>query len=176
MANKSKYLVGIFDDDEVLIKAIDKIRALGVKIHEVFTPFPVHDLDVHLGYPRTRLGKAAFMFGATGTTLAILMQTSMLGFLWPMNIGGKDHLAYPDFVPVSFEATVLIASLGMVTTFLISNGLGPGKKAKMFDSRSTDDKFVMAIELSKNEKFTQDQIAKILEESGVSEKPFEKEL
>jgi hypothetical protein len=176
MANKSKYLVGIFDDDEVLIKAIDKIRALGVKIHEVFTPFPVHDLDVHLGYPRTRLGKAAFMFGATGTSLAILMQTSMLGFLWPMNIGGKDHVAYPDFVPVSFEATVLCAALGMVGTFLISNGLGPGKKAKMFDSRSTDDKFVMAIELSRNEKFTQAQLEQILVESGVSEKPYEKEL
>jgi hypothetical protein len=64
----------------------------------------------------------------------------------------------------------------MVGTFLISNGLGPGKKAKMFDSRSTDDKFVMAIELSRNEKFTQAQLEQILVESGVSEKPFEKEL
>ena len=176
MAGKSKYLVGIFDDDEVLIKAKDKIRALGVKIHEVFTPFPVHDLDVHLGYRRTRLGKAAFLFGLTGTTLAVLMQTSMLGFLWPMNIGGKDHLAYPDFVPVSFEATVLCASLGMVATFLISNGLGPGKKAKMYDSRSTDDKFVMAIDIEKNKNFTQAQLEQILTEAGVSEKPIEKEL
>jgi hypothetical protein len=46
----------------------------------------------------------------------------------------------------------------------------------MFDSRSTDDKFVMAIELSRNEKFTQAQLEQILVESGVSEKPFEKEL
>ncbi len=176
MAETSKYLVGIFDDDEVLIKAIDKIQALGVKIHEVFTPFPVHDLDVHLGHPRTRLGKAAFLFGLTGTSLGILMQTSMLGFMWPMNIGGKDHLAYPDFVPVTFEATVLLAALGMVATFLLSNGLGPGKKAKMFDARSTDDKFVMAIELHKNSSFTQAQLEQILTEAGVSEKPIEKEL
>ena len=176
MEKTEKYLVGIFDDDEVLISGIHKVMDKGVKIHDVYVPYPVHDLDVHLGYKRTRLGKAAFMFGGTGTFFAILMQTSMLGFLWPMNIGGKDHVAYPSFVPVTFEMTVLFAALGMVATFLISNGLGPGKKAKMFDPRSTDDKFVMAIPLEKNTKFTTAEIEAILKDAGVSEPPFHKEL
>jgi hypothetical protein len=59
---------------------------------------------------------------------------------------------------------------------LISNNLGPGKQAVMFDPRSTDDKFVMAIDLSANSKFSQEEIEKILTEYGVSEKPKEKEL
>ncbi|GAB4395746.1 MAG: hypothetical protein OHK0053_06130 [Microscillaceae bacterium] len=171
-----KFLVGIFDDEDALIPAVKKLRASGVKIHDVYTPYPVHDLDVYLGYKRSRLSKAAFMFGATGTFLAILMQSFMLGFSWPMIIGGKDYLAYPDFVPVTFELTVLLAALGMVATFLISNNLGPGKKALMFDPRSTDDKFVMAIELEKNHQFTQTQIEELLVQHGVSEKPKEKEV
>lgn len=173
---KKHFLVGVFDDDEVLLKAVKKIREKGIKIHDCYTPFPVHDLDEYLGYKRSRLSKVAFLFGATGTLCAIWMQTYLLGYAWPMIIGGKDFIAAPDFVPVTFEMTVLFSSLGMVGTFLVTNSLGPGKKALMFDPRSTDDKFVMAINLEKNKGFTKDQIETILTECGVSEKPFEKEV
>jgi hypothetical protein len=176
MADKKKFVVGVFDDENVLIKAIKKIKALGVNIHDVYTPYPVHDLDVYLGYKRTRLSRAAFAFGATGTTLALTLQSYTLGFSWTMDIGGKDHLAFPDFVPVTFEGTILLAALGMVATFLLSNNLFPGKKPVMFDSRSTDDKFVMAIDLGKNAKFTSSQIEAYLQENGVSEPPKEKEV
>lgn len=173
---KQEFLVGVFDNESKLISAIDTLRAKGLKIHDVYTPYPVHDLDIHLGFKRTRLARAAFLFGITGTTLAITMQSYMLGFAWPMIIGGKDHIAVPDFVPVTFELTVLCAALGMVATFLISNGLGPGKKALMFDPRSTDDKYVMAIDLGKNSKFTKEEIEKMLLDNGVSEQPKTKEV
>ncbi len=176
MAEASKYIVGVFDDEDVLLPAVKQIREDGVQIHEVYTPYPVHHLDTYLGYKRTRLGKAAFMFGATGTTLAITMISYMLGFDWPMDIGGKDFLPAPNFVPVTFEATVLISALGMVGTFLISRNLGPGKKAKMFDPRSTDDKHVMAINLEENTKHSKDEIVAILKQNGVTEEPKEVEL
>ena len=176
MAEASKYIVGVFDDEDVLLPAVKKIRAKGVEIHDVYTPYPVHHLDVYLGYKRTRLGKAAFLFGATGTTLAITMISYMLGFDWPMDIGGKDFLPAPNFIPVTFEATVLISALGMVSTFLVSRNLGPGKKAKMFDPRSTDDKHVMAINLDKNAKHSKEDIVAILKEHGVTEEPKEVEL
>ena len=72
------YLLGIYEDEDVLIAAVKKIRAAGIKIHEVFSPYPVHHLDEALGYKRTRLPIAAFMFGFLGTTLALTMQTYML--------------------------------------------------------------------------------------------------
>ncbi|MCU0367896.1 MAG: DUF3341 domain-containing protein, partial [Cyclobacteriaceae bacterium] len=79
-STSEKFLVGIFDDEDVLLHAVEEIRAKGVKIHEVFTPFPVHGLDEVLGYKRSRLPIAAFMFGMTGTILALVMQIWMLGF------------------------------------------------------------------------------------------------
>jgi hypothetical protein len=43
----------------------------------------------------------------------------MLGYDWPMIIGGKDHASLPPFIPVTFELTVLLAAFGMVITFFI---------------------------------------------------------
>jgi hypothetical protein len=96
------------------------------------------------------------------------MQTWMLGYDWPIIIGGKEFVAAPDFVPVSFELTVLFAALGMVATFLITNNLWPGKKPVLFDSRSTDNKFIMAVDLSKN-KLASDEITSILRNFGAAE-------
>ena len=63
----------------VVLKAVAEVRNSGVKIHEVYSPFPVHGLEFALGYKRTRMPIAAFMFGFLGLSLAITMQTWMLG-------------------------------------------------------------------------------------------------
>lgn len=169
MSDSQKYLIGVYDDDEVLLQAIRAIRAKGVKIHEAYTPFPIHGIDDALGYKRSRLPIAAFMFGATGTTCAISLQVLTLGFDWPLIIGGKANLPYPDFIPVSFESTVLFAALGMVGTFMIASGLGPGSQKTVFDPRSSDDKFILVVDLGKNSKFTQEQLSLFFKETGASE-------
>jgi hypothetical protein len=46
--------------------------------------------------------------------------------------------------------------------------LGPTSKPIIFDVRSTDDKFVLAIDLAKN-KLSENEISKMLKESGASE-------
>jgi hypothetical protein len=168
MESNKNFLVGIFDDEDVLLEAVGKIRKGGVRIHEVFSPFPVHGLDEALGYRRTRLPIAAFLFGMTGTILALVMQIWMLGYDWPMIIGGKNFASLPPFVPVTFEFTVLLAALGMVGTFMIVSDMKPYKKPRYFDIRSTDDKHVMAIDLALNHKGKQ-EIAGLLKECGASE-------
>jgi hypothetical protein len=109
-ANKH-FIVGIFDDEEVLLKGIGNVRGNGVKIHDVYSPFPVHGIDDALSIKRTRLPIAAFMFGLTGTSLALLMQIWMLGYDWPMIIGGKNFASLPPFIPVTFELTVMAIDL-----------------------------------------------------------------
>lgn len=168
MSDSKDFVLGVYDDEDVLLKAVRKVREAGVKIHEVYSPFPVHGLDDELGYKKSRLPIAAFMFGALGTTLALTMQIWMLGVDWPMIIGGKNHVAGPDFVPVTFELTVLLAAFGMVFTFLVASDLKPWKDPKMLDLRITDDKHVMAIDLAKN-KAQKDQLTGILKDSGAIE-------
>ena len=150
MSDSRNFVLGVYDDEDVLLKAVRKIRRAGVKIDEVYSPFPVHGLDEELGYKKSRLPIAAFMFGTLGTTLALTMQIWMLGIDWPMIIGGKNYIAGPDLVPVTFELTVLLAAFGMVFTFLVASDLKPWKDPKMLDLRITDDRHVMAIDLGKN--------------------------
>lgn len=163
------FLVGVFNDEDVLLDAVAKVRSSGVKIHEVFSPFPVHGLDEALGYKRSRLPIAAFLFGMTGTSLALLMQIWMLGYDWPMIIGGKNYASLPPFIPVTFELTVLLAALGMVGTFMIVSDMKPYGMPRQFDVRSTDDKHVMAIDVDLNGAKSRDEITRILRDAGASE-------
>ncbi|HBK89007.1 MAG: DUF3341 domain-containing protein [Cyclobacteriaceae bacterium] len=168
MAHQENFLVGIFDDEDVLLHAVENIREKGVRIKEVFSPFPVHGLDDALGYRRSRLPIAAFLFGMTGTMLALFTQVWMLGYDWPMIIGGKNHASLPPFIPVTFEFTVLLSAFGMVGTFLIVSDMKPYKWPRQYDLRSTNDKHVMAIDLGAN-KISKEEIQRILKDNGASE-------
>jgi len=168
MESGKNYILGIYEDEDVLKAAITKVRAKGIKIHEVFTPYPIHGLEDILGYRRTRLPIAAFLFGLTGTTLALIMMFYMLGYDWPMNIGGKNYTPLPDFIPVTFEMTVLLSAFGMVGTFFVVSNLKPWGRPKIFDIRITDDKHVMAIDLALN-KIPVEEIGTVLNETGASE-------
>ncbi len=163
-----KFLVGIYDDDDVVLKAVRDVKKAGVRIHEVYTPFPIHGLDVALGHPRSRLGIVAFMFALSGTLTALLLTAYMESFDWPMIVGGKDSFSIIVYVPVIFELTVLFCALGMVGTFIVSNGLGPTVKPLMYDLRTTDNKFAMAIDMGKND-LGEDDVERILKNSGAAE-------
>lgn len=169
MSSVKSYLIGVYDDDEVLLSAIPTLRNAGAKILEAFTPFPVHGIDPALGIKRSRLPQAAFMFGATGLTFALCLQIITMGFDWPLNVGGKPHLPFPSFIPVSFELTVLFTALGMVGTFLAASGLGPGASKTIFDPRVTDDKFILVFDLEKNTQMSVDQLTEMLRNTGASE-------
>lgn len=174
MEAEKSFIIGIYDDEDVVIRAVGQIRKSGIGIHEVYTPYPVHGLGHALGYKRSRLPIAAFVFGLVGLSLALLMQIWMMGYDWPMIIGGKDYVALPSFIPATFEMTVLFAALGMVGIFMIISDLKPHKKPRIFDIRSTDDKMVVAIDLYMNKK-SQEEIRSTLEDTGALE-VFRKEF
>lgn len=161
----AKYLVGLYDDEEKLLKGIEKLHKEKLSIHEVCTPFPVHGLDSALKLRRSRLPDAAFVYGALGTISALAMQIYMYTIDWPVNIGGKSNLPFPSFIPVTFELTVLFAGVLMFFSYLIVNRLYPGRVPKLYDLRQTDDAFVVAIAEGQNWQKAED----LLRQSGVQE-------
>jgi len=169
MESDKHFVVGVFDDEDVLLSGIKKVRDSGIKIQEVYSPFPVHGIEETLGYKKSRLPIAAFLFGLTGTSLGLLMQIWMMGYDWPMIIGGKNFASLPPFIPVIFELTVLLSALGMVGTFMIVSDMKPYKWPRQFDIRSTDDKHVMAIDLDVNAGKSKDELKRLLKDSGASE-------
>lgn len=141
-----KFVVGCFDNEDVLFPAVKKVRMAGYKIHDVYTPFPVHGLDYAMGLRETSLHTAGFIYGITGTATALGCMSWIFTSDWPLNIGGKPHFALPAFIPITFELTVLFSAVGMVLTFCYLCQLSPGIKKHTFNIRQTDDLFVMVIE------------------------------
>jgi hypothetical protein len=90
-----KFVVGCFDDEKVLFPAVKQVRRAGYKIHDVYTPFPVHGLDHALGLRETSLHTAGFIFAITGTTTALSFMSWVFTKDWPVNIGGKPHFGFP---------------------------------------------------------------------------------
>ncbi len=171
MANKVIYAV--YEDPELLKTAARKLISAGVKVHDVFSPFPVHGIDPILGLKRTRLGIVSFMFGVFGLSLAILGTYYMMIYDWPMNIGGKPNRFYyqnvTSFIPVLFEFTVLCAAHGMAITYLIRNKTLPGISARNPDPRSTDDKFIIELRSADNHQHAPEAITELLRETTVFE-------
>lgn len=146
-----KVLVGFYDDDDVLLDAVKELRGNHVEIDNVYTPFPIHGLDYALGLRESRLPTVAFLGGCLGFLLAQSMMIFMYTIDWQVNVGGKPRLPYPAFIPISFEATILICSLSMVFVYLIVNNLLPGKKGTVIHPRQTDDLFLITVKVSENE-------------------------
>jgi hypothetical protein len=163
----------MYDDDEVLKNSAKQLVAKGVKISEVFSPFPIHGIDPIIGIKNTRLGIMAFLYGLTGLTLATVGMRYFMIVDWPMNIGGKPNFSYLEnmlaFVPITFEFTVMCAAHGMAITYLLRNKTLPGMPAQNPDPRTTDDKFVMEIRLSENAKVTEAELDGMLQEIGYLE-------
>ncbi len=141
-----KFVVGCFTDEQILFSAVKKVRSSGYKIHDVYTPMPIHGLDKAMGLRDTSLHTAGFIYGITGTTTAL----SGIGWIftsdWPINFGGKPHFSLPAWIPITFELTVLFAAVGMVLTFCYLCQLAPFVKKHHFHARATDDLFVMVLE------------------------------
>ncbi len=173
MASK-KFLVGVYNDEDVLLDAVPQLRNNGVKIYDVFTPFPIHGLDTALGLRESKLHIAGFFYGITGTSIAFGFMTWANTFDWRVNFGGKPFWAVPAYIPISFELTVLMASAGMVASFMYLCRLAPGIKKHLFHEGQTDDKMAVVVEV--DDKTDVAKISSLMKSNGaeaVNEKTFD---
>ncbi|MFQ5334598.1 MAG: DUF3341 domain-containing protein [Flavobacteriales bacterium] len=144
--NKDTCILGIFKDETLLMSAVKKVRSNGVKIQEVFSPFPIHGIEDAAGLKKTRLYAAALIFGIIGVS-------SVLYFLWwatvksyPLIYGGKPLYTLPSHIVLAFVLTINVASGLSVIAFFFANRFYPGKKPELVHPGVVDDLFIVAIE------------------------------
>ncbi|WP_017257040.1 DUF3341 domain-containing protein [Pedobacter arcticus] len=165
--SKIKYILGLFDDPDQMMHGIDKLQENKIGIYDVYTPMPIHGIDDKLGIKRSRLGFVAFCCGITGTATALGLMYFTMSYDWPMNIGGKPNFAVANFIPITFELTVLFCALGMVAAFFYATHLFPGRAPRVMELRASDDRFVIAIDASTVTDST--QVDSLLKEAGAVE-------
>jgi hypothetical protein len=141
------YLVATFADEHALREAAGRLHAHGSKIHDIYTPYPVHGLDGLMGIGRSRLPMVSFAAGACGFALALGFEFYASVLDWPLNVGGKPANSTLAFIPIAFEITVLFAGLTVVAAFLARAALFPGVSRDPIADRVTEDVFAIAVRL-----------------------------
>jgi hypothetical protein len=161
-------IIGIYDDPDVLVDAIKKVKEEGIKIKNVFSPFPIHEVFDALGL-KTRIPYMTFLYGFFGVvvTYSFLYWTSVVSY--PLKFGGKP-LNSLSFIIILFVMTINIATFFTFMTFFIRQKLRPGKKVVMIEPAATDDKFVILVEKDADMTDTDaGKIKKVMEEAGAVE-------
>lgn len=104
-------ITALYDTPEQLLRAAEEAARHGYTRFDCHTPYPVHGLDRAMKLGSSKLGYFALAFGLLGAVTAISFISWMTSVDYPLVIGGKPFWSWPAFVPVSFELTVLFASV-----------------------------------------------------------------
>jgi hypothetical protein len=167
-------LMAEFDNPTSLVAAADRARLAGYTAMDAYTPFPIEELNEALGLKANRLPLITLLGGIFGGLGGYGLQYWTQAITWPMNIGGRPFNSWPHYIPITFECTVLVASLAAFVGMLALNGLPkpyhPVFNVPAFD-RASRDRFFLCIE-SVDPKFDRHATAsflKSLHPLGVSE-------
>ncbi|MBT3606217.1 MAG: DUF3341 domain-containing protein [Candidatus Latescibacteria bacterium] len=143
----NSYFLGVFDNESDIVAATRITRESGYDIHDVYTPYAVHDLPEAMGLKSSRLTWVCLMFALLGFSIAIFSQFWIAGVDWAVNVGGRPFNSLPAYLPVMFECIVLFGGLGVLFTLFVRTKLYPGKKELTIHPEVTNDRFVLAVEL-----------------------------
>ena len=64
--SSTKFILGLFDDPDVMMHGIDKLQKNSVPIYDVYTPMPIHGIEAKFGIKPSRLGFVVFLFCCLG--------------------------------------------------------------------------------------------------------------
>jgi hypothetical protein len=158
-------VMGEFSTPEDLLTATKRAREAGYKHVEAYTPFPVEGLSEAVGFRWTAVPLLTLMGGVGGGLTGFGLQYWVAAITYPINIGGRPLNSWPAFIPVTFELTVLGASIFAVFGMLALNKLPqpyhPVFNVARFAQASTD-KFFLCIE-ARDPKFDLVETSKFLQ-------------
>ncbi|HEV7515416.1 MAG TPA: DUF3341 domain-containing protein [Thermoanaerobaculia bacterium] len=139
-------VLGCFGDETSLLAAVRLARARGLKVDDVFAPYPVHGLDDAMGLSRSRLPWITLAGALAGMVAAIALQVGTAVVDWPLDVGGKPANSGLAFLPITFELTVLLAGLASATAFVWRSQLvHPLAPVRHLAPGVTDDTFVLVL-------------------------------
>ena len=142
-------LMAEFEEHEQLLEAARRAYTEGYRRMDAYSPFPIEGLAEAIGRGYTSVPLITLLGGVAGGLGAYFMQWYSMGKLYPLNVGGRPLNSWPNFIPVTFELTVLIAALSALTAMLVLNKL-PEPHHPVFNvpefRRASIDRFFLCIE------------------------------
>jgi hypothetical protein len=142
-------LMAEFDSPQALVHAAEAAYNAGYRKMDGYSPFPIEELAHAIGFRKNRLPLIVLMGGIAGCLGGFLMQYWYAVYHYPINVGGKPLNSWPNWIPVTFECTVLLAAFAAVFGMIALNGLPmpyhPVFNAPRF-ALASKDRFFLCIE------------------------------
>ena len=157
-------LMAEFEEHDQLLAATRRAYAEGYRRMDAYSPFPVEGLAEALGHEHSAIPLFTLIGGMVGGLGGYFMEWYAMARLYPLNVGGRPHNSWPNFIPIVFELTVLIASVSAFLGVFILNKL-PQPHHPVFNvpefERASIDRFFLCIEAD-DPKFNVEQTRKFL--------------
>jgi len=142
-------LLAEFPSPQTIFTACESVRDEGYRHWDAHTPFPVHNLDKAMGVPASKVPWIVLAMALFGMVAGFTLQWWTTAVDYPIMIAGKPFVAWPAWVPVTFELTILFGAFGAVFGMFGLNRL-PTLHHPIFNSdrfeAASDDKFFISIE------------------------------
>jgi hypothetical protein len=155
MAAQPHGLIATFETTADVMHAAEKVRDAGYKSWDCITPFPIHGLDKAMGVKRSIVPRFSLVGG-------------LLGFDYPLIVGGKPLFSPMFAFPVSYELTILFTAFATIGGMFFLNRLPmhyhPVLKYDQIH-RGMDDLFFIVID-ARDPKFNFAATRALLEKAG----------
>lgn len=112
-----------FDTPSALVSAARAARAKGYRELDAYSPFPIEDLSDVLHLHKNKLPLIVLCGGILGGLTGFFLQYWIAVIYFPINIGGRPLNSWPSFIVITFELTILFASIATVLGLLALCGL-----------------------------------------------------
>ncbi|MGB9695869.1 MAG: quinol:electron acceptor oxidoreductase subunit ActD [Ignavibacteria bacterium] len=172
MSTKVHSVTGVFNTPTEILHAAEEVQKAGYTMFDVNTPYPVHGIERAMKLKPSKLGYVTFFVGVGGALFAFLFMTWVSVYNYPLVIGGKPFFTWPAFIPITFEVTVLSASIATVLTMLFVMFRFPNISNPLHDTnymkRVSSDKFGIMIS-SLDPKFDEVSVSEFLLKLGAKD-------
>jgi hypothetical protein len=100
-----------FEDAHALVHAAREVRRQGYKKFEAYSPIPLEELSEAMHLPKNKLPLIVLLGGIVGGLTGYLLQYWITVWYYPINVAGRPLHSWPSYIVITFELTVLFASL-----------------------------------------------------------------
>lgn len=161
-------LLAEYDTVPGMVSAAEKAHEHGYRRMDTYSPFPIEEAAEAIGFHKNRVALVVLIGGLLGGLGGYSLEYWVSVLAYPINVGGKPWHSWPAFIPVTFECTVLGASIAAFIGMLAMNGLPmpyhPVFNAPNFSAASKD-KFFLCIEAA-DPQFDLTQTRRFLEQTS----------
>ena len=164
---KSEVIAGFIDDPDKFLEIGEKAKQRGFRDLDGCLPYPVHGFEEKLGIKKSWIPSAAKTMLVIGAGLGFLFQSWTSAINWPINVGGKPLVSWPAFIPIVFEAGVLLAGITVFMSLIHIGRFFPYKNPEMIRERLTNDQFALIIPIKGNG--TAETITEFFKQAGIED-------